>query len=1207
MPLTDQDIRIMAAEVLADTPTGGGRMSGVEVVDGQSNNLFDDIADLDRTMGNVSTRKVFPAVMSGDRQALYGSMVIVDQPPADPNVSVALFTTRDWADRRPAATSRMESYLARGPLYDGWLWDQHIAGQRALQILQPVDRDLPAVGSTIVLVKFPGQASEVSQFLRITRVTAQQRSFTASGCSGSFILNVVTVEISDALLFDALGGVPHCNRDTAVSGANCKLYSTVVADAARYAGIARLAAPVSMGDLSVQLQSIFGALVPSAQTEIPIADVKPNGDRALLIAAAGSPAQINFGTVRWDIGQALFIGQGIVPGSLQIQLGAVTLTDRGGQLFAGTQAVGTVDYGNGIAYSTAQPTNTAATVVTFTPAGQPVSNMMSAGWDVTAESRSGTLVFILQPIPTPGSLSIAYMAQGKWYVLRDDGSGALRGADSSFGSGTLNFTTGSVVVSFGALPDVGTTVLALWGTPALTLRRDGGTLKASVSLQLAHGGVAPGTLSISWVGNSGQTRTVTDNGAGNLTGDGTGSIDYVRGTVLLAPTNLPPGGAVYTVTYQYGPPLEETFPNPAPDANGNVTVQLANGNVLPGTVEVEWQVYAPESTYTSSSNFSVVWTNAALTQSNNLPASGKFTVARRDTGTGALRDTAGSTVDYTAGAITFKLATTLTIPRMQGQSAEWGSAIGQLQVINRFSATGVAYSTVSAVPPLDGSGYVKVRYRTSAAGNAASETFSNQPLTLDLTPQFAEQIVPGSVRFSLGSFTYIDRQGRVVYGVNPANGAATDGGQIDYASGQVTLTAWNPGDANTGSVAALLTTLGVLPVDEVTFRTASAPLRPGSLVLQYVPLIGGGVQTVTAQTNGTISAAGVDGRVDYQTGIVRVRFGSWVTAAGNESEPWYLASAVRADGKIFKPAPVVADTLRYAAVAYGYIPLDKTLLGIDPVRLPTDGRVPMFRVGDIVVLHDEQTLSVANPSNGGTTNLGRTRLKSVVVRDATGARVPTSSYSVDLDAGIVTWGNVSGLALPLAVTHRIEDQALVSDVQINGQISLNRPVSHAYPATAYCSSAVVMGTLRASVSVPFALQTWQNQFVDAPTGGAISAAYNVVQYPIIVTNAGAAQEKWAIVFDSPTTVRVIGQSVGQIAAGLPIAQEIAPLNPATNQPYFRIAAAGWGSGWAAGNALRFDTTAANYPIWCVRTVRPGPGTGAADAFTLALLGNADAP
>ena len=57
------------------------------------------------------------------------------------------------------------------------------------------------------------------------------------------------------------------------------------------------------------------------------------------------------------------------------------------------------------------------------------------------------------------------------------------------------------------------------------------------------------------------------------------------------------------------------------------------------------------------------------------------------------------------------------------------------------------------------------------------------------------------------------------------------------------------------------------------FRTAAAPLRPGSLTVQ-VPRATGGTQNVTAGIDGTISASGVIGTVDFETGLVRLGFGS---------------------------------------------------------------------------------------------------------------------------------------------------------------------------------------------------------------------------------------------------------------------------------------------------------------------------------------------
>jgi len=38
---------------------------------------------------------------------------------------------------------------------------------------------------------------------------------------------------------------------------------------------------------------------------------------------------------------------------------------------------------------------------------------------------------------------------------------------------------------------------------------------------------------------------------------------------------------------------------------------------------------------------------------------------------------------------------------------------------------------------------------------------------------------------------------------------------------------------------------------------------------------------------------------------------------------------------------------------------------------------------------------------------------------------------------------VSGYSQPVTIEHRIEDMAVVRDVQINGEISFTRPLTHA--------------------------------------------------------------------------------------------------------------------------------------------------------------------
>lgn len=514
---------------------------------------------------------------------------------------------------------------------------------------------------------------------------------------------------------------------------------------------------------------------------------------------------------------------------------------------------------------------------------------------------------------------------------------------------------------------------------------------------------------------------------------------------------------------------------------------------------------------------------------------------------------------------------------------------------------GFADQITPATYPNSG-GEVKLSYISSTSPDTGNEDHIIAPV-IDVTPGTNQQVVPGSVRLQYGAQTIVDRNGVLVADIDPATGSGVQVGFIDYVSGEAALSSF-AGGANSISRQALVTTLGDTLVDRVSFRTASAPLRSGSLIIQFKPSGAAPVQTITSNSTGIIAGTYVTGTVDFQTGIVRVGFGQWVLAAGNEAEPWYLPANVRGDGYIFKPVPVVASSIRYAAVAYSYIPLDKSILGIDPVRLPLDGRVPVFRVGDVAVVHHTGANTV--PAALGTTDLGRTRLSRVWLFDEgnSDARVATTKYTTDLDAGTVTLTDITGLTGPVRIEHRIEDMALISDVQINGQLSMTRPLSHGFPLGSYVSSALIYGDLQARATRPFDQQTWTNAWSDDLIGSGTTAEYNSNLAPVGTRNDGAVTERWALIFTNTTTVRVVGEAVGEVAV-LPIASDIAPINPATGQPYFTLLASGWGGGWAAGNVLRFNTYGAGAPVWIARTVRQGEGTGQSDRFRAQIRGDAD--
>jgi hypothetical protein len=134
--------------------------------------------------------------------------------------------------------------------------------------------------------------------------------------------------------------------------------------------------------------------------------------------------------------------------------------------------------------------------------------------------------------------------------------------------------------------------------------------------------------------------------------------------------------------------------------------------------------------------------------------------------------------------------------------------------------------------------------------------------------------------------------------------------------------------------------------------------------------------------------------------------------------------------------------------------------------------------------------------------------------------------------------------------------------------------------------------------------TWNNSWANTASGGSISANYNDALYQIEVTNKGAIQERWALVFTNNTNFIIIGEVSGQIGNGN-INDDCMPINPITNAPYFKVKALGWGAGWASGNVLRFNTIASMYPLWCIRTVKQSEPTVLSDNFQIMYRGDID--
>lgn len=580
MPISVENVKLMASQRLTDTEDGGGQMTGNEVVDGNINNLFPDISRLDRVYGRVSLRKAFVSVMTADNDTYNGSHVILSVPAEDPRVSVCLFTTDDPHDERDSAVNRLESYVTRGPRYNGWLWGPQLAGSRQIAVFQPKGAPLPEIGDVLFLIKNEGLSTEQSQYVRITKVEAEDRTFgsTSGSTSSSFSRSIVYISIGDPLR-DTYAGIEISNNDALPTS----IYTTVIADAAKYYGVMKPTVEISANDISLNVDSIYTHLVPSAQGETPVVDVSPG--EAGPVMGSGTAYTITTPSTTWSNGSQLHFCRGIKPTTLTISGSGRTFTEAGdGILLEGVTQRGTVDYSTGDITFTNVTSFSAAFSATAV-IGAALSRVPNTHYiEVTISNRGYNFTAILDPQPVRKTLTVDFMAQGKWYRLRDDGKGYLVPDVADTGAGTINYTTGSVAVTCGALPDVETAIMFAWGAPIESEDISGVITVpvAQLSKTVANPPIKPGSLSISWPSGAG-TAVATDNGSGTITGAATGSVNYATGLVVWKPTSIPASGSVYTIDYDHYPRLMGSL-----SGGGGLTwnATIPGAPLKPRTVEI---------------------------------------------------------------------------------------------------------------------------------------------------------------------------------------------------------------------------------------------------------------------------------------------------------------------------------------------------------------------------------------------------------------------------------------------------------------------------------------------------------------------------------------------------------------------------------------------------------------------------------------------
>jgi hypothetical protein len=547
------------------------------------------------------------------------------------------------------------------------------------------------------------------------------------------------------------------------------------------------------------------------------------------------------------------------------------------------------------------------------------------------------------PIPAAGgNVHVHVRILGAWYQI-------VEGESSSAGTVTVNRTSGTITASFTALPDVDSYVLFEWPAAIHYTDRAGSTDMEPVRMRGTLASAAePGTFAVSWLSNAVQ-KTASAGTDGFVTGDCAGYLLPTGEWWLEFSANLPDGDSNLTIDYTDAGTSQETF-DPLTPSGSSVTFTLADLPV-PGSLRLDWEVqqqierldgYDYPALVTSVNNGS--YANMVLMQSTAEAAqwgsTERRTIARStgDDGSGTLE--AGGTVSYANGDVSLTVIGDYDYRTYAETTETWEEETGTETFRGRVVAT----------------------YQIAGGGQAQQEVIPVEPLVFRLFPSVQDSLIPGTLRFSFGGVPYSDRDGGGVLYLN--DGAVV--GAINYVDSEVSLGTWS-GTGLTVSITTALTTFGQWTLTDVAFRTAADELVTGSFQLLATET-GGNSLSATDDGTGAVQDTGIDGTIAAAIGVCQATFDNAV---------W-------------------SGSITYNATASSIVPLDPDIIGIDPVRLPPDGRVLKIRSGDYLCIWADYSQSAPNPvSAGQTISLPNDNLAFVVLQDGAGEEVET------LPSGIV--------------------------------------------------------------------------------------------------------------------------------------------------------------------------------------------------------------
>lgn len=1240
--ITEQEVGLYKPQRQGNFAESGGSVTSSPIDPSRPDEIFPDLTEFGRVDNETEIAKVFLGVNSGDDATYQKCHVMLAKGPSDPNVHVALFSTGDHHDARADIQSAMESAGFIASTEHRWiLMGAHPQGMGSVRLfslsnapnaMTPVSDPQPEPNDVVCLSVEGAGLTAHRQYQRIGTKLAEYNQLFTEG-DREFYKTIIVLTISQPLDQD-YPGVETVVR-TASFARPTLVRSCQFADALDCKGIKKLQVDASATDSIIKIDSPYGVLVPSSTTSTPLVDQPAVESRPTYVQAgaanslAASAALAGAGT---DHAATLYFGTGFLPGSLALSIGGAAHTDNGNGAISGPTGTlfgGTVDYGAGEVRITASAAWAQAVSATATPAATVYGAAYTKAATVLANTQSLNWVDLLSPVPAPQTVSVDYRAAKRWYRMEDNGKGALVDAIGG-GGGSVDYTSGSTIATTGALPDIGSSILYSWGSPVRAANRAGTAIAVTPEIVFDLDEMpVPGSYSVSWL-SDGETKTATDNGAGGLTGDATGTLLYAGKKVRLRPAAMPDANSQFASDYDYGSPAAQTF-NPIlrpggaageylvgavfsnnPSAFGGWFFSPTSAWYFSGWPNVPVPVNADASAYAITLTLTdapepgsvhIKYPLGHVRVTGNASGSTASYVELQDDGQGGLIIIAGPGVpDGTplVGAVVSYAAKTITFAPVLPPHGT-GSYYGQ-PAQNPFTW-------------LEGSP-ITVQYISTATptGTIAAEIAPVPPVAFDFTPLIADASAPGAVRFEFGGSIYVDREGLLYRDVSPTTGSGLPAGTYDYAQSRAELTDWPAGATGSASVTALATVNGDATATAIHGRVKGAPLSVGQFILRATSVEGIAV-LLTANSEGEISGEWGIGAVDWETGVYGVEFGAWLEEADahwpRSPVAWADAEHHPSNSTRWRPLEILSGTAQFNAVTLSFLPVSSARLGVQAERLPLDGKVLQYRPGDVCVVHRTERVTLPNPILADHIyDLGEERLTCVKVWDQNGQPLPSTEWSAseaDLDAGRIQTApavNTSGLVQPFVAEYRIEDVVkLGTRVDISGLLEFSPALTHDYPAAnSYISSTLYVGDIRARISAIVEQAAWTNVWSDSLIGSAPLAQYDDAGFPIEVRNYPAKTERLALIFNGNTAFDCYGEHSGLIGSGN-TATDFEITDRTTGDWYIRIKAAGWGGGWGAGNVLRLNFESSTYPLDLVRAALQGASAPIGeDIFTVEIRG-----